>query len=59
MSLINSRKFLFRDIHLEKTKFSLDGAIGHPYGTLFEVKDGTLVKMERVIEQDGELAEKG
>ena len=44
---------------MEKTKFSLDGAIGHPYGTLFEVKDGMLVKMERVIEQDGELAEKG
>lgn len=32
---------------LEKVKFTLDAAIGQPYGTLFEVKDKGLVKVLR------------
>ena len=31
---------------MEKSKFRLDGAIGHPYGTTFEVKQSKLVKID-------------
>ncbi|XP_014671633.1 PREDICTED: tRNA (adenine(58)-N(1))-methyltransferase non-catalytic subunit TRM6-like [Priapulus caudatus] len=34
-----------RTIVIEKFKFMLDGAIGHPYGTTFDVKDGRLLKV--------------
>ncbi|WAR18639.1 TRM6-like protein [Mya arenaria] len=45
-----------RDIWLEKSKFCLDGLIGQQYGTLFEVKDGGLVLMERPQPQGMEEA---
>lgn len=28
-------------------KFTLDGIIGHPYGTTFEVQKGNLVKVDK------------
>ncbi|XP_052270875.1 tRNA (adenine(58)-N(1))-methyltransferase non-catalytic subunit TRM6-like isoform X2 [Dreissena polymorpha] len=45
------------DVWLEKNKFLLDGILGHMYGTLFEVKDGQMVKVERTIPQDVEIAD--
>lgn len=33
-----------RTVIIEKFKFVLDGAINHPFGTTFEVKDGRLFK---------------
>ncbi|XP_064602606.1 tRNA (adenine(58)-N(1))-methyltransferase non-catalytic subunit TRM6-like [Liolophura sinensis] len=36
-----------RPVAVEKVKFTLDAAIGQPYGTLFEVKDKGLVKVLR------------
>ena len=37
----------FRPIWMSKQKFSLQAAIGEPYGTSFEVKDGKLIKAEK------------
>lgn len=48
-----------RDVWLEKSKFKLDGIIGFPYGSLFEVKDGEMVKMERTVQQDTDASEEG
>ena len=36
---------LCRPIRVEKSHFRLDGAIGHPYGTTFEVIKSKLVKV--------------
>ncbi|XP_064622483.1 tRNA (adenine(58)-N(1))-methyltransferase non-catalytic subunit TRM6-like [Lineus longissimus] len=35
-----------RQVFMEKVKFTFTGAIGHPYGSMFEVKDFQLVKVE-------------
>ena len=43
-----------RDVWLEKTKFSLDGIIGYPYGTTFEVKNGKMVKIDKTVQMDTE-----
>ena len=39
--------FGFRKMFIDKVKFFLDGIIGHPYGSTFEVKDGEMVKIDR------------
>ncbi|XP_041353698.1 tRNA (adenine(58)-N(1))-methyltransferase non-catalytic subunit TRM6-like isoform X2 [Gigantopelta aegis] len=36
----------FKQLFLDKFKFMLDGIIGHPFGTTFELKDGQLVKAD-------------
>lgn len=48
-----------RDVWLEKTKFKLDGIIGYPYGSLFEVKEGEMVKLERTVQQDTDTTAEG
>ncbi|OWF38416.1 tRNA (adenine(58)-N(1))-methyltransferase non-catalytic subunit TRM6-like [Mizuhopecten yessoensis] len=49
-----------RQVWLEKAKFTLDGTIGHPYGTTFEVKNGKMIKVEKSILPEKEaLAEGG
>ena len=42
---------IFRDIWLDKIKFSLDGAIGHFYGTTFEVKNGQMHKIQKTFKE--------
>ncbi|KAL4239032.1 tRNA (adenine(58)-N(1))-methyltransferase non-catalytic subunit TRM6 [Mactra antiquata] len=48
-----------REIFLEKMKFKLDGIIGETYGSLFEVKDGEMVKIVRQIENETSTDDKG
>ncbi|CAH1791433.1 unnamed protein product [Owenia fusiformis] len=48
-----------RTMFLEKMKFKLDGAIGHPYGTMFEVCNMKLVKVERKILNTEDATDKG
>ena len=36
-----------RKVFIDKVQFSLDGIIGHQYGSMFEVKDGEMVKIDR------------
>ncbi|KAK3583315.1 hypothetical protein CHS0354_038925 [Potamilus streckersoni] len=47
-----------RDIFMDNTKFSLDGAIGHPFGTTFDVVKGTLVKVANGSNKEIESAGK-
>ena len=45
---------------LDKAKFCLDGIIGHPYGTTFEVINGKMVKLDKTAAQmDTEQTGKG
>ncbi|XP_033735564.1 tRNA (adenine(58)-N(1))-methyltransferase non-catalytic subunit TRM6-like [Pecten maximus] len=59
----NIKVFLIRkhrQVWLEKAKFTLDGTIGHPYGTTFEVKGGKMVKVEKsTLSEKEALAEGG
>ncbi|XP_069117685.1 tRNA (adenine(58)-N(1))-methyltransferase non-catalytic subunit TRM6-like [Argopecten irradians] len=49
-----------RQVWLEKAKFTLDGTIGHPYGTTFEVKGGKMIKVEKsTLSEKEALAEGG
>lgn len=45
------KSYIFRDIWLDKIKFSLDGAIGHFYGTTFEVKNGQMHKIQKTFKE--------
>lgn len=36
---------------MDKIKFSLDGAIGHFYGTTFEVKNGQMHKIQKTFKE--------
>ncbi|KAL3874366.1 hypothetical protein ACJMK2_037392 [Sinanodonta woodiana] len=47
-----------RDIFMDNTKFSLDGAIGYPFGTTFDVVKGTLVKVAKGSNKEIESAGK-
>ncbi|XP_062576198.1 tRNA (adenine(58)-N(1))-methyltransferase non-catalytic subunit TRM6-like isoform X2 [Saccostrea cucullata] len=49
-----------RDIWLDKMKFTLDGAIGHVYGSNFEVKSGQMHKIQKTFKESEVLgSEKG
>lgn len=39
---------------MDKVKFTLDNAVGHPYGTMFEVKNGKLLKLEKIQSAEGD-----
>lgn len=43
--------FVYRDIWLDKIKFTLDGAIGHFYGSTFEVKNGKMIKIQKTFKE--------
>ena len=52
MPIIPSKVFicinvLFRFVWLDKVKFTLDGVIGHKYGTTFKVTNGEMVKVNK------------
>jgi hypothetical protein len=38
---------LYRFVWLDKVKFTLDGVIGHPYGSTFKVTNGEMVKVNK------------
>ncbi|XP_052699747.1 tRNA (adenine(58)-N(1))-methyltransferase non-catalytic subunit TRM6-like [Crassostrea angulata] len=40
-----------RDIWLDKIKFSLDGAVGHSYGSTFVVKNGQMHKVQKTFKE--------
>lgn len=40
-----------RDIWLDKIKFSLDGAVGHYYGSTFVVKNGQMHKIQKAFKE--------
>lgn len=40
-----------RDIWLDKIKFSLDGAVGHYYGSTFVVKNGQMHKIQKTFKE--------
>ncbi|KAL5009005.1 hypothetical protein ScPMuIL_014586 [Solemya velum] len=47
-----------RDVFMDKVRFTLDAAVGHPYGTMFEVKNGKLLKLERISLTEEEVTKK-
>ena len=50
--------FICRQLFLDKFKFTLDGVLGHPFGTTFELRDRQLVKVELpVFEETGKEIE--
>ena len=48
-----------RVIRVEKTKFTLDDAIGAFYGSTFEAKGGRLVRIDNTAKDDNMSADKG
>jgi len=50
--------FKHRDIAMCKMKFTLNGIVGHPYGSSFIVRDGQLVKATS-YDLDGCSADQG
>ncbi|KAK3093402.1 hypothetical protein FSP39_015098, partial [Pinctada imbricata] len=46
---------IYRQVWLDKMKFTLDGTIGHTYGSTFEVKNGEMVKVTRIFKEEDVL----